>query len=164
MHADNSEPQGRRARREGCEGNRFNLSPGQRMGFPCGTSLPRWGGTLGSWTCLLPPFHLQLPEALCPSVHRRAVRAARGHSVWDQPRAGDAPVHPDPAVCSCHCWCHQPRLSMAPLAAGSSPHCCVRRGWQPPACTGGSPVPAAHASLCVPAHVCPVLQARLPPT
>lgn len=88
MHADNSEPWGGQHKERG---NRFNLSPGQRLGFPCGTSLP-W--EVRSWICLLPLFP-ELGVSVCPS---RGNQGSTGHSVWDVPCAGDGPEHPDP-VC-----------------------------------------------------------------
>lgn len=73
MHADNSEPRGRRAQRQGWQ---LQFVPWFSL-----WNIPAvLGGRLGSWVCLLLP----LQSSECPSVHPRAVGAARGHSVWGQ--------------------------------------------------------------------------------
>ena len=107
------------------------------MGFPCRCYVPAVLGREAGEpeSCLLPPFPLQLPGALCVRL------SIPGHSMQhsdtlccDLPLCrgcrglvpmGDAPVHPDPTMCSLQLWCHQHRLLMATLAVSSLSHCCT---------------------------------------
>lgn len=141
------------------------------MGFPCRCYVPAVLGREPGEpeSCPLLPFPLWRSGALCVRLsgpgHSMQHRGTLGR---DLPLCGgcrglvpvgDAPVHPDPTVCSLQLWWHRHRLLTAPLAVSGLSRCCALRVYEEGfanLCVGRR-VPAAcllPAHRCRPLHTC----------